>query len=79
MSDHAGATLTIFLISAVTSPACSARPTPIMATRITPTGPKPMKLRIIEVNRKRMPSAVSRLFTATVFDTSRSVSRSNVW
>ena len=50
-----------------------------MATRITPTGPKPMKLRIIEVNRKRMPSAVSRLFTATVLETSWSVSRSKVW
>ena len=79
MSDQAGATLTIFLISAVIRPACSARPTPIIATRITPTGPKPMKLRIIEVNRKRMPSAVSRLFTATVLETSWSVSRSKVW
>ena len=36
-------------ISALISPASSASPTPTIATRITPTGPKPRKLRTIEV------------------------------
>ncbi len=61
-----GVTCTIFLISAVIRPACSASPTPTMTTRMMPTGPKFTKLRTIEVSMKRMPSPLSRLLTVAV-------------
>jgi hypothetical protein len=61
-----GVTCTIFLMSAVIRPACSARPTPTMTTRMIATGPKFEKFRTIDVSMKRMPSAVSRLFTEAV-------------
>ena len=48
------------------SPACSASPTPTMATKMTPTGPKFRKFRTADVKRKRMPSALSRLLTVAV-------------
>ncbi len=46
-------------ISEAMSPESSATPTPIMTIRMMPIAVKPMKLRTNEVNRKRMPSAVS--------------------
>src|SRR6516225_6054090 len=61
-----GVTWTIFLIRAVIKPACSASPTPIMTTRMMPTGAKFMKFRAIEVSMKRMPTPLSRLLTAAV-------------
>ena len=60
-------------MSAPMSPASSATPTPIIATKMTPTTPKPAKLATNDVKMKRMPSAVSRLSTAVV-----SVSMSHV-
>ena len=65
-----GATMTILWIRAFIKPASSASPTPIIATRMIPTGPKPMKFLIIEVRMNRMPSPVSRLLTATVVGSS---------
>ena len=61
-----GVTCTIFLIKAVISPACSARPTPTMTTRMMPTGRKLMNFCTIEVSMKRIPSAPSRLLTVAV-------------
>ncbi len=61
VSDHFGATLTSRRISAPIRPASSARPTPTIATRITPTTPKSVKFFTAEVKMNRMPSAVSRL------------------
>ena len=61
-----GATSTILRINAWIRPACSARPTPIMATRMIPTGPKLMKFGTTDVKMKRIPSADSRLLTAVV-------------
>ncbi len=46
-------------ISARTSPASSATPTPTMAMMITPTALKPMKLATTPVYMNRMPSMVS--------------------
>ena len=65
-----GATRTTMRIRAPMRPASSARPTPTIATRMTPTAVKLMKLRTVEVNKKRMPSAVSRLFAVVVCVTS---------
>src|SRR5215831_20900338 len=53
-----GVTCTIFLMSAVIRPACSARPTPTITTKMMPTGPKLEKFRTMDVSMKRMPSAV---------------------
>lgn len=61
-----GAISTILRTSAAISPDSSASPTPIIATTITPTAPKPRKLPTIDVNMKRMPSAESRLRTVVV-------------
>ena len=55
----AGATATSRRMSAAIRPACSAMPTPTIATRMTPTTPNPLKLLTAEVNRKRMPSGES--------------------
>ena len=61
-----GATSTILRTSVAISPDSSASPTPIIATMITPTAPKPRKFGTIEVNMKRMPSPESRLCTVVV-------------
>ncbi len=62
----AGATCTIFRIRAAISPASSATPTPIIATRITATTPKSLKFWTTVVNICRMPSPLSRLLTSMV-------------
>ncbi len=53
-----GATATSLRISAPIIPACSATPTPIMATKTTATTAKPAKLSTNEVNMNRIPSTV---------------------
>ena len=53
-------------ISAPISPAASARPTPIITTRMIATAAKLRKLSTNDVNRKRMPSTVSRPLTSVV-------------
>ena len=62
-----GAISTILRTIVAISPDSSATPTPIIATMMTPTAPKPMKFGTIEVTRKRMPSADSRLRTVVVW------------
>ena len=64
-----GAISTILRTSVAIRPDSSATPTPIMATMMTPTAPKFMKFGTIEVKRKRMPSAESRLRTVVVWVT----------
>ena len=64
-----GATATSLRTSVAISPDSSARPTPIIATRITPTPVKPRKFAIGEVSMKRMPSGDSRLRTDVVCST----------
>ena len=59
-------TLTSFRISAPISPAASARPTPIITTRMIATAAKLRKLATNDVKRKRIPSADSRLWIAAV-------------
>ena len=59
-------TLTSLRISAPISPAASARPTPIITTRMIATAAKLRKLATNEVKRKRIPSAERRLWTAAV-------------
>ena len=49
-----------------TRPDSSATPTPIIATRITPSAVKPRKLGTNDVNMKRMPSPVSSPSTSNV-------------
>ena len=66
MTALRGVTWTIFLMRAVIRPACSASPTPIVTTRMIPTGPKFVKFRTIDVSMKRMPSPLSRLLTVAV-------------
>jgi len=66
VSAHFGATATSLRIRAPINPACSARPTPIIATRMTPTTPKLVKFDTAEVKMNLMPSAVSRLLIAVV-------------
>ena len=61
-----GAIATSLRTSVAIRPDSSARPTPIIATRITPTPVKPRKLATGEVSMKRMPSPDSRLRTAVV-------------
>lgn len=55
-------------MSAPISPECSAMPTPIIATRITPTAAKPRKFGTNEVNMNRTPSPVSRPLASTRSD-----------
>ena len=62
-------TLTSLRISAPISPAASARPTPIITTRMIATAAKLRKLATNEVKRKRTPSADSRLWIAAVSST----------
>ena len=64
--SRAGATLTSLRISAAISPASSATPTPIMATKMTATTLKFAKLLTNEVKMKRSPSTVSRLLISVV-------------
>lgn len=56
-----GATRTSLRIRAPIRPASSARPTPTIATRITATTPKLVKLVVADVKMNLMPSPVSRL------------------
>ena len=60
-------TATSLRISAPINPAASARPTPIITTRMIVTAAKLRKLSTNDVNRKRMPSTVSRPLTSVVF------------
>ena len=62
----AGATCTILRMRAAISPASSATPTPIIATRITATTPKSLKFCTTVVNMWAMPSRLSRLLTSMV-------------
>ena len=62
-------TLTSFRISAPIRPAASARPTPIITTRMIATAAKLRKLATNDVNMKRTPSAERRLCTAAVWST----------
>ena len=62
-------TLTSFRISAPIRPAASARPTPIITTRMIATAAKFRKLATNEVNRNRIPSAERRLWISAVFST----------
>ena len=59
-------TATSLRISAPISPAASARPTPIITTRMIATAAKLRKLSTNDVNRKRTPSTVSRPWTSVV-------------
>src|SRR5690242_10731789 len=59
-------TPTSLRISAAISPAASARPTPIITTRMIATAEKFRKLSIKDVNRYRTPETVSRPFTSAV-------------
>ena len=59
-------TPTSLRISAAISPAASARPTPIITMRMIAIAVKSMKLWTNDVNRKRMPSPVSRPLTFAV-------------
>ena len=61
-----GAILTRRLMNDEIRPTSSAMPTPIMATTMTPTTPKLLKLATGDVNTNRSPSASSRLCAATV-------------
>ena len=61
-----GAMATSFRTSVEIRPDSSAKPTPIIATRITPTPVKPRKFVTGEVSMKRMPSGASKLRTAVV-------------
>ena len=66
VSQAPGVTATSLRISAAIIPACSATPTPIMATKMVATTVKLAKLLTNEVKMKRMPSTVRRLRTLTV-------------
>ena len=61
-----GAAFTSLRISAAIIPASSATPTPIIATKTTATTVKLAKLLTNDENRKRMPSALSRLSISVV-------------
>ena len=71
-----GAISTILRTSVAIRPDSSATPTPIIATMITPTAPKPRKFGTIEATRKAMPSPESRLRTVVVRVTTSSVTGS---
>lgn len=64
-----GAIATSLRTSVAIIPDSSASPTPIMATRITPTPVKPRKFATGDVNMNRMPSGDSRLRTEVVCST----------
>ena len=64
-----GAVATSLRTSAAISPDSSASPTPIIATRITPTPVNPRKFATGDVNMNRMPSGASRLRTLAVCST----------
>ncbi len=64
-----GATFTSFLINAAIIPACSATPTPAIATRVTATTVNPAKFETNEVKMNLIPSTVSRLSTGMVWVT----------
>lgn len=53
-------------MSAAIRPACSATPTPIIATNVTATTEKPAKLFTNDEKMNRMPSTLSRLRTSKV-------------
>ena len=59
-------TATSFRISAPIRPAASARPTPIITTRMIETAAKLRKLSTNDVNRKRTPSTLSSPLTLVV-------------
>ena len=59
-------TATSLRISDAMSPDTSETPTPIITMRMIPMAVKAMKFCTNEVNRKRMPSAESRLWTWAV-------------
>ena len=61
-----GAAATILRTRVAISPDSSATPTPIIATRMTPTPVKPRKFATGEVSMNRMPSGASRLRTDAV-------------
>ncbi|MNW56626.1 hypothetical protein D3C74_343540 [compost metagenome] len=63
---RAGVTLTRRLMKAPIRPTSSARPTPIMATTITPTTPNPLKFSTGDVKMNRIPSALRSDSTETV-------------
>jgi hypothetical protein len=60
---RSGATDTSLRTSVAIRPDSSARPTPIMATRITPTPVKPRKFATGDVTMNRIPSGDRRLRT----------------
>ena len=64
--DQAGAADTILRISAAMSPASSATPMPIIATRMTATTPKSLKFWTTVVKIRRIPSPLIRLLTVIV-------------
>ena len=66
VSELLDETPTSLRISAPISPAASARPTPIITTRMIATAAKLLKLSTNDVNRKRTPSPVSRPLTFVV-------------
>jgi hypothetical protein len=61
-----GATFTILRINAAIIPACSATPTPAIATRVTATTPNPAKFATNVEKKKRNPSTFSRLRISNV-------------
>ena len=65
VSDPGEEIATSLRISAPISPEYSATPTPIIATRITPTAAKPRKFDTNVVNMKLMPSLVSSPLAST--------------
>ena len=69
VSNASDETATSFRISAPISPDASARPTPIITTRMIATAAKLRKLATNEVKMNRMPSADRRLWTAAVWVT----------
>ena len=66
VSEPLEETATSLRISAPIRPADSARPTPIITTRMIETAAKLRKLSTNEVNRKRTPSTLSRPLTRVV-------------
>jgi len=66
VSHFGGAILTILRIRAPINPACSATPTPAIATSVTATTPKPAKLSTKDEKKKRAPSTDIRLRTGNV-------------
>ena len=71
VSIAADETATSLRMRAPISPAASARPTPIMTTRMIATAAKLRKFATKDVNRKRIPSADRRLWIEAVSSTIR--------